>query len=109
MLNPTKEQREHNDLNLTVAGSAEKIVMIEAGANEVDEKTMLHAILTGHEEIKKMVAFISDMQAQIGKPKFAFESQEIPHEMFDTVENLVGEKVKFALDTNDKNIRDARL
>ncbi|MBD5143127.1 MAG: polyribonucleotide nucleotidyltransferase [Ruminococcus sp.] len=109
VLNPTKEQREHNDLNLTVAGSAEKIVMIEAGANEVDEKTMLHAILTGHEEIKKMVAFISDMQAQIGKPKFAFESQEIPHEMFDTVENLVGEKVKFALDTNDKNIRDARL
>ena len=109
VLNPTKEQREHNDLNLTVAGSAEKIVMIEAGANEVDEKTMLHAILTGHEEIKKMVAFISDMQAQIGKPKFAFESQEIPHEMFDTVENLVGEKVKFSLDTNDKNIRDARL
>ncbi|MDE7094185.1 MAG: polyribonucleotide nucleotidyltransferase [Oscillospiraceae bacterium] len=109
VLNPTKEQREHNDLNLTVAGSAEKIVMIEAGANEVDEKTMLNAILTGHEEIKKMVAFISDMQAQIGKPKFEFESQEIPHEMFDTVENLVGEKVKFALDTNDKNIRDARL
>ena len=109
VLNPTKEQREHNDLNLTVAGSAEKIVMIEAGANEVDEKTMLHAILTGHEEIKKIVAFISDIQAQIGKPKFEFESQEIPHDMFDAVENLVGEKVKFALDTNDKNIRDERL
>ncbi|MDE6005033.1 MAG: polyribonucleotide nucleotidyltransferase [Oscillospiraceae bacterium] len=109
VLNPTKEQREYNELNLTVAGSAEKIVMIEAGANEVDEKTMLHAILTGHEEIKKMVAFISDIQSQIGKPKFEFESQEIPHEMFDAVENLVGEKVKFALDTNDKNIRDARM
>jgi polyribonucleotide nucleotidyltransferase len=109
VLNPTKEQREHNDLNLTVAGSAEKIVMIEAGANEVDEKTMLDAILAGHAEIKKMVAFISEIQKAIGKEKFTFESQEIPHEMFDAVEALVGEKVKAALDTNDKNVRDARL
>lgn len=109
VLNPTLEQRQKNDLNLTVAGSAEKIVMIEAGANEVDEKTMLNAILTGHEEIKKMVAFIADIQKQIGKEKFQFESQEIPHEMFDEVEALVGEKVKIALDTNDKNVRDARM
>ena len=109
VLNPNKEQRTHNDLNLTVAGTAQKIVMIEAGANEVDEKTMLQAILTGHEEIKKMVAFIADIQKQIGKEKFTFESQEIPHEMFDAVETLVGEKVKEALDTNDKNIRDARM
>ncbi len=109
VLNPTQAQRAVTDLNLTVAGSAEKIVMIEAGANEVDEKTMLDAILTGHEEIKKMVAFISSIQAEIGKPKFAFESQEVPHEMFDEVEILVGEKVKFALDTDDKTIRDERL
>ncbi len=109
VLNPTKEQREHNDLNLTVAGSAEKIVMIEAGANEVDEKTMLNAIMTGHEEIKKMVSFISEIQKEIGKPKFEFESQEIPHDMFEAVENLVGEKVAQALDTNDKNVRDARM
>ncbi len=109
VLNPTQEQRAVTDLNLTVAGSAEKIVMIEAGANEVDEKTMLDAILTGHEEIKKMVAFISSIQAEIGKPKFAFESQEVPHEMFDEVEALVGEKVKFALDTDDKTVRDERL
>ncbi|MBQ7003846.1 MAG: polyribonucleotide nucleotidyltransferase [Oscillospiraceae bacterium] len=109
VLNPTLEQRGKNDLNLTVAGSANKIVMIEAGANEVDEKTMLQAILTGHEEIKKMVAFISDIQAQIGKKKFAFESQEVPHEMFDAVEALVGEKVKLALDTDDKTVRDERL
>ena len=74
VLNPTQEQRAVTDLNLTVAGSAEKIVMIEAGANEVDEKTMLDAIMTGHEEIKKMVAFISGIQAEIGKKKFTFES-----------------------------------
>lgn len=109
VLNPTQEQRNHTDLNLTVAGSAEKIVMIEAGANEVDEQTMLNAILKGHEEIKKMVAFISGIQSEIGKKKFAFESQEIPHDMFDAVESLVGEKVKLALDTNDKNVRDERL
>ncbi len=109
VLNPTLEQRQHNDLVLTVAGSSEKIVMIEAGANEVDEDTMLQAILTGHEEIKKMVAFISQIQAEIGKEKFTFESQEVDHDMFDRVEALVGEKVKFALDTNDKNIREERL
>ncbi|MBQ9111649.1 MAG: polyribonucleotide nucleotidyltransferase [Oscillospiraceae bacterium] len=109
VLNPTQEQRAVTDLNLTVAGSAEKIVMIEAGANEVDEKTMLDAIMTGHEEIKKMVAFISGIQAEIGKKKFAFESQEVPHEMFEEVEALCSEKVKFALDTDDKNIREERL
>ncbi len=109
VLNPDKDQKENNDLNLTVAGSADKIVMIEAGANEVDEETMLKAIMTGHEEIKKMVAFISEIQKEIGKPKFEFESQEIPHDVFEAVENLVGEKVKQALDTNDKNVRDERM
>lgn len=109
VLNPTLEQRAKTDLVLTVAGTAEKIVMIEAGANEVPEDTMLEAILTGHEEIKKMVAFISDIRSQIGKPKFAFESQEVDHDLFDAIEEFASERVKFALDTNDKNVRDERL
>ncbi len=109
VLNPTLEQREKTDLNLTVAGTMEKIVMIEAGANEVDDDTMLEAILKGHEEIKKIVSFISDIQKEIGKKKFEFESQEVDHNMFDAIEALVGEKVKVALDTNDKNIREERL
>ena len=109
VLNPTLEQRAKTDLTLTVAGTAEKIVMIEAGANEVPEDTMLEAILKGHEEIKKMVAFISDIRAQIGKPKFAFESQEVDHDMFDAIEEFASDRVKFALDTNDKNVRDERL
>ena len=109
VLNPTLEQREKNHLNLTVAGSAEKIVMIEAGADEVDDDTMLEAILKGHEEIKKMVAFISDIQKEIGKPKFEFESQEVDHDLFDEIEAFAAEDVKVALDTNDKNVRDARL
>lgn len=109
VLNPTLEQREKTDLTLTVAGTAEKIVMIEAGANEVPEDTMLEAILKGHEEIKKMVAFINDIRTQIGKPKFAFESQEVDHDMFDAVEAFAADRVKAALDTNDKTVRDARL
>ncbi len=109
VLNPTQAQREKNHLNLTVAGTAEKVVMIEAGADEVDEDTMLKAILAGHEEIKKMVAFINEIVAQIGKPKFAFESQEVDHDLFDAVEDFAGDLVKIALDTDDKNVREARL
>lgn len=109
VLNPTLAQREKSDLNLTVAGTMEKIVMIEAGANEVDDDTMLKAIMTGHDEIKKIVAFISDIQKEIGKKKFEFESMEVDHDLFDAIEALVGEKVKVALDTNDKNIREERL
>jgi len=109
VLNPTLEQRAKTDLTLTVAGTKEKIVMIEAGANEVPEDTMLEAILKGHEEIKKMVAFIEDIRSQIGKPKFTFESQEVDHDMFDAIEAFAADRVKIALDTNDKTVRDARL
>ncbi|MCM1316085.1 MAG: polyribonucleotide nucleotidyltransferase [Prevotella sp.] len=109
VLNPTLEQRAKTDLTLTVAGTAEKIVMIEAGANEVPEDTMLEAIMTGHEEIKKMVAFIAGIREEIGKPKFTFESQEVDHDMFDAIEEFASERVKIALDTDDKTVRDERL
>ncbi|MDE5946107.1 MAG: polyribonucleotide nucleotidyltransferase [Oscillospiraceae bacterium] len=109
VLNPNVEQRAKSDLNLTVAGSSEKIVMIEAGANEVPEDKMLEAIMTGHEEIKKIVDFISGIQSEIGKKKFEFESQEVDHDMFDAIEEFACERVQFALDTNDKNIREERL
>lgn len=109
VLNPTLEQRAKTDLTLTVAGTAEKIVMIEAGANEVPEDTMLDAIMTGHEEIKKMVAFIDGIRNEIGKPKFTFESQEVDHDMFDAIENFASDRVKIALDTDDKTVRDERL
>ncbi len=109
VLNPTLEQRAHNDLNLTVAGSAEKVVMIEAGANEIPDDLMLEAIKFGHAEIKNMVAFISDIQKQIGKPKFEFESMELDHDMMDKIAEKFGDKLKYALDTDDKTVRDARL
>ena len=92
VLNPTLEQRAKNRLNLTVAGSAEKIVMIEAGADQIPDDLMLKAIMTGHEEIKKMVAFINDIKAQIGKPKFEFESMEVDHDLFDAVHEKFDEQ-----------------
>ena len=83
--------------------------MIEAGANEIPEQQMLDAILAGHAEIKKMVAFINDIKNEIGKPKFEFQSMELDHDLFAAIEAMVGEQVKVALDTNDKNERDARM
>ncbi len=109
VLNPTLEQRARNDLNLTVAGTMDKVVMIEAGANEVDDDTMLNAIIKGHEEIKKIVAFINDIRSQIGKKKFEFESMEVDHDMFDAIEEFAAERVKVALDTDDKNKREEML
>ena len=109
ILMPNKEQRAKSDLNLTVAATANKIVMIEAGANEVPEDLMLECICKAHEEIKKLVAFISEIQKEIGKPKFAFESMEVDHDLFDAIAAFARKDVEFALDTNDKNIREARL
>lgn len=109
VLNPNKLQRAVSDLDLTVAASAEKVVMIEAGANEVDEATMLEGIKQAHEEIKKMVAFISDIQKEIGKPKFEFEKQGVNPDFYNAVKELCIDKVKNALDTDDKNIREERM
>ena len=106
---PDAEQRRMGDLNLTVAANEDVICMIEAGANEVSNEVMLDAIIKGHEEIKKMVRFIKQVQAEIGKPKFTFESMEVPHDLFDEVEAFCAEDVKFALDTDNKVIRDERL
>ena len=75
VLNPTYEQRQVSDLALTVAGTMDKIVMIEAGANEVDEDTMLQAIKDAHVEIKKVIAFINGIVAERGKPKVQFQTR----------------------------------
>lgn len=109
ILNPNEEERLKSDLDLTVAGSSEKIVMIEAGANQVDEDTMLRCILAGHEEIKKMVSFVKEIQQEIGKPKQSFEYSGPPQELLDRIFSEAEEDVMAALDTNDKNIREKRL
>ena len=110
VLMPDAEQRAKSDLQLTVASSEKKVVMIEAGANEVDDDTMLKAIMAGHEEINKsIIPFIKEIQAAIGKPKFEFPSMEIDHNLIDALMEEFGDQVKYALDTDDKNIREARL
>ena len=109
VVNPTLEQREHSDLQLTVAASQEKIVMIEAGANEVDEVTMLNAIKEAHAEIKKIIAFINGIVAEIGKPKVQFESVDLDADLLESVKAAHLDDFKAAMDTDDKNVRDAAL
>ncbi|MBE6645456.1 MAG: polyribonucleotide nucleotidyltransferase [Ruminococcaceae bacterium] len=109
VVNPTAAEREKSDLELTVAASAEKVVMIEAGANEVDDDTMFEAIMTAHEEIKKLVKFINEIVAEIGKPKFEYTSGELDHDMFDEIFAYCEKAVMEALDTDDKNVRDAKM
>ena len=109
VINPTAAERELSKMNVTVAGTANKVNMIEAGADEVPEDVMFDAIMEAHEEIKKIVAFINSIVAEIGKPKFTYESTAPSEEMFEQIKSFALDKVKFALDTDDKNIRDARL
>ncbi len=109
VINPTEEQREKSDLNLTVAGSEKKVVMIEAGANEVPEDKMFEAIMFAHEEIKKLCAFIKIIQDEIGKPKFEYEHVVVDEALFADLRAYAEEQVKEALDTDDKTVRDARL
>ena len=109
VVNPTAAQRKVSDLELTVAASMEKVVMIEAGANEVSDETMFEAIMKAHEECKGVVAFINSIVAEIGKPKFEYASGELDHDMFDEIFAYCEERVMEALDTDDKNVRDAKM
>ena len=109
IINPTADQRDRSCLELTVAGTKQKVVMIEAGAAEVADDKMFEAIMFAHEEIKKLCGFIDSIVAEVGKPKFEYPSAEIDHDLFDAVYEFCAEDVKVALDTDDKNIRDARM
>jgi len=109
VVNPTAEQRAKSDLELTVAASMGKVVMIEAGANEVDDDTMYDAIMKAHEVIKELLGFINGIIAEVGKPKFAYPSCELDHDMFDEIFDFCEKDVMEALDTDDKTVRDAKM
>ena len=109
VVNPTAAQRKVSDLELTVAASEGKVVMIEAGANEVSDEVMFDAIMKAHEECKGVVRFINEIVAEIGKPKFEYASGELDHDMFDEIFAYCEERVMEALDTDDKNVRDAKM
>jgi polyribonucleotide nucleotidyltransferase len=110
VLMPGAEQREKSDLCLTIASSEKKVVMIEAGANEVPDDVMLKAIDLGHKEIVNVIIpFINKIVAEIGKKKFEFPSMEVDKDLYEAIRALAEEKVKHALDTDDKNVREERL
>ena len=109
VINPTAEQRKVSDLELTVAASEKKVVMIEAGAKEVADDVMYDAIMYAHEEIKKLLVFINEIISEVGKPKFDYPSCELDHDMFDEVFAYCEKAVMEALDTDDKTVRDAKM
>ena len=109
VINPTEEQRKVSDLTLTVAGTEQKIAMIEAGANEVSNEVMLEAIKKGHEEIKKMCKFIKRMKEEIGKPKFEYKSFAVDHDLYEYIAENFTEEMKEKVQEKDKETRDNNI
>ena len=109
IINPTAEQRKVSEMAVTVASTDSRIAMIEAGANEVSDEDMYNGIMAGHEANQKIIEFIKGIQAEIGKEKFSYPSNEPDEEMFQAVKEFAIEDVKAALDTDDKTVRDERL
>ena len=108
VLNPNSEQRKVSDLDVTVVSTGKKVVMIEAGANEVDNDTMYKAIELAHNENQKQVELINRMVAEIGKPKFDYPHASFNQELFDKIVENFMDEAKAAMDTDDKNVREAR-
>ncbi len=109
VVNPNAEEQKKSDLQLTVAASMKKVVMIEAGANQVSDEVMFEAIMKAHEEIRDLLVFINGIVDEIGKPKFAYPSCELDHDMFDEIFAFCEKDVMDALDTDDKNVRDTKM
>ncbi len=109
VLNPTMEQRKVSQMAVTVASTSDRIAMIEAGANEIPDDDMYDAIMAGHAENQKIIKFIEEVTAEIGKEKFSYPSNEPDADMFNAVKDFTMEDIKLALDTDDKSVRDERL
>ena len=108
VFNPDAEQRKVSDLDVTVVSTGKKVVMIEAGANEVPNDVMFEAIRSAHEENQKQIALINQMVAEIGKPKFDYPHADFDQELFDKIVAATLDEAKAAMDTDDKNVREAR-
>jgi len=102
IINPTLEQREQSDINLTVAGTKEAIMMVEAGADEVPEDVMLDAIFFGHDEIKKLVEFIDEIVSEVGKPKKELVINQVPEDIDTAVRDYATGRMQEAIHTFDK-------
>ena len=109
IINPTLEQRKKSELDLLVAGTMDKIAMIEAGAKELPDDKMLEAIKAGHVEIKKVCEFISKIKEEIGKPKFSYKSFEVDHDIYEEIETNFYDRMYKDVQALDKETRDANM
>ena len=108
IFNPTSDERKVSDLDVTVVSTGKKVVMIEAGANEVPNDVMFEAIRMAHEENQKQIALINQMVSEIGKPKFDYPHADFDEELFQKIVDATMDEAKAAMDTDDKNVREAR-
>ena len=108
-INPTQEQREQAQMFITIASTAEKVVMIETEAKEIPEDILLGGIKLAHETNQKIVEFINGIVAEIGKPKFTFEKAAVNYDMLNDLMEYGMDQIEYALDTPDKNVREERL
>ena len=109
VINPTEAQRAKSRLTLTVAGTSEKIAMIEAGADEIPDATMLEAIKTAHIDIKRICEFILNIKNEIGKEKFEYKSFEVDHEVYEEIEKEFEERMYKDVQEVDKTVRDSNM
>ena len=110
IVNPSQEQWKNGELTLTVASTKEKVIMIEAGANEIPEEKMLEAIYMAHDINQKLIAFIEDIVAEVGKTKHTYESCAIPEELFSAIKEMVPpEEMEKAVFTDDKQTREENI
>ena len=110
IINPTADQKRVSDLALTVASTREKVIMIEAGANEVPEQTVIDAIFKAHEVNQEIIRFIDTIVAECGKEKHTYESCAVPEELFAAIRELVPpQEMEEAVFTDDKQTRDKNM
>ena len=109
VVNPSYDQHQRADMFVTIASTAEKVVMIETEANEIPEDILLGGIKLAHETNQKIVAFINEIVAEIGKPKFSFEKAAVNYDLLNDLMEYGLPQIEYALDTDDKNVREERL
>ncbi len=110
VINPNQQQWKNGDLNLTVASTSEKVIMIEAGANEIPEEKMIEAIYLAHEVNQKIIAFINEIVAEVGKPKHEYTSCAIPEELFAAIREIVTPaEMETAVFTDEKQVREENI
>ena len=110
VINPTMAQKDISDLQLTVASTREKVIMIEAGANEIPEDKMIEAIYKAHEVNQEIIAFIDKIVAECGKPKHSYESCAVPEELFEAIKKIVTpEEMEVAVFSDDKQTREENI